>query len=446
MAVDVLYTGKNLTPELQSDGGKAMSRLSDFITKAEEIKYKAFKDNKDWFLKIQEVDPVAFITTANQDAQNRLIKEYNESSAAIVQKAGGFDKLSGEAQSKILAGKNYLISEQNRMRADQEQYMLEKAMIAKDADTNYSSQEFYETKEAPYLEGGSYNRTPMQPKAQPIYNKLIKLQGSVGQPVKGTAPTPGQPGFFDEVWTTGTREDIAPIIVGEVFRDPAIKRDMLERWSELPQVEKDKYLDTNKSGKVDEAERIAGKSPTRDKENPILKFYIDKNWQYAQGIKTSAKGTRITTGSASKQGGKTIKWGGIDVVAPIGQLRKGAINYGGEIRSSLYDFGGTFTLASVPTEGGYYLYDTDKEPMEGGSNVSGVLLDYDRDNDTLILRASTANSTIGIGSKQNIEIQASKVENVNNLPIVVNGKQTTLGELRKDIAPSVDKWEENRRK
>jgi len=446
MAVDVLYTGKNLTPEFQSDGGKAMSRLSNFITKAEEIKYQAFKDNKDWFLQTQEVDPIAFITTANQDAQNRLMKEYNESSAAIIKAAGGFDKLGGEAQSKILAGKNFLISEQNRMRADQQQYLLEKDMISKDADTNYSSQEFYETKEAPYLNGGTYDRTPIQPKAQPISNELMSLRGKFGKTTDITGPTKGAPGFQTTTETTGTREDIAPWIINKVFSVPKYKRDMLERWDDLSQAEKDKYLDADKSGSVDEAERVAGASPTRDKENPILRFYIDQNWQYGQDVGPAGKPTRITTGSASKQGGKTIRWGDKDVVAPIGRLRQGAINYGGEIRSSLYDFGGTFTLSTLPTEGGYYVYDTDKEAMEGGYNVSGVLLDYDKDNDTLIVRATTASSTIDVGSKQLMEIQASKVENVNNLPIVVNGKQTTLGELRKDISPTINRWEENKRK
>jgi len=299
MAVDILYTGKGFAPELQSDGGKAMSRLSDFITKAEEIKYKAFKENKDWFLKTQEVDPVAFITTANQDAQNRLMKEYNESSAAIVQKAGGFDKLSGEAQSKILAGKNFLISEQNRMRADQEQYMLEKAMIAKDADTNYSSEEFYRTKEAPYLNGQPYDRTPIQPKAQSIANELIGLKGRFGSTITRNIPSKGAPGFFDTMETTGTREDIAPYITNRVFEEPKYKRDMLERWSALSQAEKDKYLDTDKSGRVDEAERTAGTSVTRDKENPILKFYIDQNWQNALKEEPSGKPTRITTGSST---------------------------------------------------------------------------------------------------------------------------------------------------
>ena len=429
---EILYTGKGLTPEFKSDGGQVMSRLSDFITKAEEIKYQAFKDNKDWFLKTQEVDPIAFITTANQDTQNRLMKEYNESSAAIVKRAGGFDKLSGEAQAKILAGKNYLVSEQNKMAADQEQYLLEKNMITKDADTNYSSQEFYETKEVPYLNGESYNRTPIQPKAQSISSELMGLQGKFGSTTSRNIPSKGAPGFFDTLETTGTRDDIAPYIVNRVFENPKYKRDMLERWAALSQDKKDEYLDTDKSGTVDEVERVAGTSPTRDKENPILRFYIDQNWQSAVKEEPSGKPTRIKTGSASKQGGKTIRWGDKDVVAPIGRLRQGAINYGGEIRPSLYSFGGTFTIADIPTEGGYYIYDTDKEAMEGGYNVSGVLLDYDKDNDTLIMRATTASSTIGVGTKQLVEVQASKVENVDSLPIVVNGKQTTLGELRGD--------------
>ena len=397
---------------------------------------------------------MAFLTTATQDASNRLIKEYNDSSAAIVKASGGFERLSGEAQAKILAGKNYLISEQNRMKTDMEQYMLEKAMITKDADTNFSSQEFYETKEAPYLNGEKdengvvkgYNKSPILPKGQPISNILRGLKGKIGTTVQTTVPTKGAPGFQDSINTTGTRDEIAPVIVEEVFNNPRVKRHMLEQWSALSQAEKDKYLDVDGSGSVDEAERQAGSTPARDQENPILKFYIDKNWKEGQDIKPAGKATRIATSTSSKDGGKTIKWGGVDVVAPIGKLRQGALNYGGEIRSSLYSFGGTFTISDLPTEGGYYLYDTDKEAMEGGSNISGVLLDYDKENDTLIVRSSTANSTIGVGSKQNIEIQASKVENVNNLPIVVNGKQTTLGELRKDISPPVDGWEAYKRK
>lgn len=73
MAADILYTGKGFSTPLQSDGGRAMSRLSDFITKAEELKYSTFKQNEQEFLKNSNIDPVFFISTANQKTQAGLL-------------------------------------------------------------------------------------------------------------------------------------------------------------------------------------------------------------------------------------------------------------------------------------------------------------------------------------------------------------------------------------
>jgi len=296
---DILYTGKGLATKLPSDDGRAMSRLSDFIVKAETIKYEAFKDNKDWFLKTQEVDPVAFLTTANQDYQTRLMKKYNEDSAAVVKEAGGFGKLSGEAQSKILAGKNYLISEQNKMRAEMDQYLLEKEVIAKDKGATYDPIEFYEQKQAPYLDGNPYDTTPLRPRAKSIIPELIRLKGKIGIGTSVTGPTKGVPGYQETTETIGTRDEIAPIIIDAVFRDEGYKRDMLEKWNALPEEEKNKYLETDGVAGISEAERSAGVTPARGDtnvaENPILKFYIDTN--YKHGVKEGLKGrpTRIST-------------------------------------------------------------------------------------------------------------------------------------------------------
>jgi len=330
MATDILYTGKGLATKLPSDDGGAMSRLSNFITKAEEVKYQAFKDNKDWFLKTQEVDPVAFLTTANQDAQRRLLDKYNKASSAIVNEAGGFGNLSGEAQSKILAGKNLLMAEQQKMKSAMDQFLLEKEVIDKDKGATYDPMEFYKKKMIPYLETGTYDKTPLQPRAKSIANELIKLRGKIGQGTSVTRPTDNAPGFQETVETIGNREDVAPIIVDAVFRDEGYKRDMLEKWDALPQEKKNEYLDTDNSGDIDEIERKEGSVLSKDAENPILKFYIDSNYKY--GIKEGLKGkpSRINTGSV----------GGFSTKSPV----SGANNKNGafDVRENVSSYGTTF--------------------------------------------------------------------------------------------------------
>lgn len=75
---DVIYTGKGLASNLPKDNGSAMGRLSNFITKAEELKYQTFKQNEQEFLKTSNVDPAFFISTANQNTQAKLLDDYNK--------------------------------------------------------------------------------------------------------------------------------------------------------------------------------------------------------------------------------------------------------------------------------------------------------------------------------------------------------------------------------
>ena len=105
---DVIYTGRNLATKLPTDSGNAMQGLANFVAKAEETKFNVFQKNKDAFMKMTDVDPVMFLTTANQATQAKLLDDFNKEAAQIYKNSGGFPSM--EEMQQIQAKKNFLIS------------------------------------------------------------------------------------------------------------------------------------------------------------------------------------------------------------------------------------------------------------------------------------------------------------------------------------------------
>ena len=116
-----LYSGKGLSAPLPSDGGRATSRLSDFIVQAEEIKYKAFKENEQEFLKNSNIDPVFLVSTKNRDAQMDMLNAFNQKWAQKFKESGY--NLSTEDKKALLTEKNFLLANQQDMQAKQDLWL-----------------------------------------------------------------------------------------------------------------------------------------------------------------------------------------------------------------------------------------------------------------------------------------------------------------------------------
>jgi len=119
------------------------------------------------------------------------------------------------------------------------------------------------------------------------------------------------------------------------------------------------------------------------------------------------------------------------------------INYGGTVRNNLYSFGGV-AVKDVPTADGTILHDNRTTPITkgttpGGGNISGDLLDYDKDSDKVIIRSSTGVPSLRIDPKTLIEVPADNIPGINDKKVMYDGKLTTIGEIRRNSSTTAPK-------
>jgi len=288
---DIIYQGKGLTPILKNDGGQAMGRLSDAIIKAEEIKYSTFKENEKEFLKTSNIDPAFFISNANQQAQTKLLEDYNKKWSQRMKASG--NNMSLEDKQQMLAEKNLIIAQQQKMQSDQDLWNQHRALVQQNP-TKFDADEFA-VADAEYRRTGEYKLKMPPIKARSfdmaLEDNAVTGNEIVGEPIPETRG--GVKGFYEQ--SMSTDEKSARQRVKDVaMADPAWTKDLVKQFQTLPLEEKLPYLtDTNADGKVDE----------RDKsdENAIIRWAQDTKWQKAVKI---TKGTwKAIPGQTSTSGG-----------------------------------------------------------------------------------------------------------------------------------------------
>jgi len=302
MAVDILYTGRNLTPEFKSDGGKAMSRLSDFITRAEEIKYKAFKDNENWLLQTENVDPVVFATAAGQKAQSDGMDTFNEIVGGVLKEAGGIGNLSHDAKSKIQLAKNVLLGEQQKILSAQTRAFADKEAISKDIRGEYDYDNWKERWDT-YLTTGEYDETPLEVSALDpdawYSTSANKVKGTPSN--EPTERNVGGTDFVEWTKTSATPEEGAAKVEADAGMNRRLAKGFLLKFQGLKKTDPEtykKYLDVNKDNVVDSNEERAA---TQAKSNPILQWAKDTYGPKAVGIDTT-KPTRKYVPATSTDG------------------------------------------------------------------------------------------------------------------------------------------------
>lgn len=424
---DIIYQGRNLTPVLKNDGGQAMGRLSDAIIKAEETKYNAFKQNEKEFLANSKIDPVLLINDSNQRAQTKALSDFNNKWASEYKKYQG--NLPTEIKQQMQSEKSVIIGQQQKMQADMARALQDRDIVSKDIAGNIDREDA-DKRWKDYILTGTYDTTPLKPNAIDPDAYLSK-RANKGTGTQGTITiTTNKDGkvITEKKVASATEDEARAMVEADMVSNPRLAMGYIKKFQALKTTDPEtyiKYLDTTGDGKVDASEEQASNSAS----NPIIKWAQDNYWQKRIDIQEAETTKPQTTPSANKFG-FTISWGGKNTAVPVGQKRKVGINYGGEVKNNLYSFGGSATLSDFPTDGASALYDTSKEPLQGGTNIAGQLVDYDADSDKLIIRTTTSNETLGLDPKQLVEIDANIVPDVNNLPIMVDGKQTTLGTLR----------------
>ncbi len=410
---DILYTGRGLAAKLP-ETGNTMQGLVNFVARAEETKFNVFQKNKDAFMKMTDVDPVMFLTTANQEAQAKLLDDFNKEAAQIYKNSGGFPSM--EEMQQIQAKKNYLVSEQQKMQADMEQVLLEKEVIEKDNGVNYDPQEWYQKKYQPYIETGKWDKTPMVKRAKPIESVF---RGKVTGAGAYEEPDPDNPSRLRQ--TSASKKDVAVRIADTIFADESVKRHALEEWRTLPDSEKEQYLnDANGDGMISDEERQQGDVLVKSLDNPIIKSYVDKHWANLVDVRFTNKQRPASTGS----GKPTIS----DI---IGEKRDIDPMYGNISRPNIYSLGGDMAITDIPTAGAKLLDDTGSYDYNlRGNPAKAFLKDYDADRNTVIVQVPSKDPVSGIDTKQLVEVPVKNIlSKVKDIKVVVNGVTTTIGAL-----------------
>jgi hypothetical protein len=93
--------------------------------------------------------------------------------------------------------------------------------------------------------------------------------------------------------------------------------------------------------------------------------------------------------------------------------------------------GGNVLLKDIPTTGAKLLDDIGAYDYDLKGNLARAYLkDYDADKKTIIVQVTSKDPTSGIDTQQLLEIPQENIPNFQNIKIDVNGKQTTIGELK----------------
>jgi hypothetical protein len=303
MAIQHIYSGKPEAVTLPSSDRitSSLEGMNSIIRDADSIVYKAFRDNEKWFTDAMDVDVESYLSSANAQAQQDLLDKYNGEATNILKSVkGDFSRLSGEQKMALQRGKTALMAKQKKMTADMERYLLEKKIV-ESKPTEYDVEEWNNTTAKEYLSKGVMPETSIPYRRLPIGSWLNtnKVSGVGGS--SKAVPTPGNPNWMQDVETSADVFDVAPIIQGKTLSDPRVLRDAQEAFKELPDAEKANYLNGTNLAPYWSDPRL------KEVTSPVLRNYIDKNWQ--TGVKTTTGASKFKERSA----GSGFNWNtGVD--------------------------------------------------------------------------------------------------------------------------------------
>ena len=138
-----LYTGKDSAvkvPELNAIE-KSSQRNSELAIRGTEMELQRSVNDRNAFIKMLDVDPVAATTDWNTKRQALAYEKHLNNATLIEQKSGGHPSTADII--KIQSSKNELISEQNRILAEQKQINDATELATRDTRGYYDHDAFY---------------------------------------------------------------------------------------------------------------------------------------------------------------------------------------------------------------------------------------------------------------------------------------------------------------
>jgi hypothetical protein len=278
MALDLIYTGREHGVKLPT--GERINQgersLSNFIARAEDIKYKAFKENEQEFLKASNIDPVFLISDKSQKVQSQLLDDFNKKWAGEYKRYQG--NLPVDVKQQMQSEKNILLAIQQKMQSDMERAMVDRDIVSKDVAGNIDHEDA-NARWADYVTTGNYDISPLKPSAiDPDLQYSRNINKGVG--TKSTVTiTKKKDGVLvtEKKIASGTEEEGRKFVEADILGNPRLAQGYIKKFKALKTNDPEtyvKYLDTDLSGTVDTSEEQAASTSS----NPIIKWAQDNYW------------------------------------------------------------------------------------------------------------------------------------------------------------------------
>ena len=305
MVIQRSYMGGGAGVEIPNSDrlSRSQERMSDFITKAEELKLKTFKENEKFILEQSKIDPKLYVSQRHAEVQAKLYDDFINETSQIAKNAGGYDKLSQIDKLKIQQKRQEVDIAQAKMLADQERWALdEKTALAK--PDYYDVPKLYERGQELFTKG-TYTEAPLPIRAKDVTTSLreeasrMKMQYSA--PALKTEGGIQFKGSRSQNFNPDNPKEVDDWIVGRILSDPQKQVGLIEEFSKESIDVQLKYLDTDDSGTLDEGERSILSGTAVGRNNPLLRYavenkkyrnaalvYDDSNWQEIRKPSTGA--------------------------------------------------------------------------------------------------------------------------------------------------------------
>ena len=423
------YTGERAgAGQINPIGDKtlqAQERMNETILEANKFKYTERKKEEAEFLKGIEVTPEVLLSAKMREQQATKIQEFNKIWSPAIKK--GY--LTMEEKTRMATDRAILEGWQKDQLGKLGMWkQMNDAVTANPLELD--SVEMQEITRKLFEEGElTVTRPPVR--AKNVANYLKQYSSKITDEFPSEPILENRGGTtFRRTQTTNIKSDQIQQKIEEALLsgNEGVLKGLVEDFDRYNPTESDKakwLVDIDQSGSIDTEERQNGILKWAKQHPPYQQMAITKSSDWMPVSKPSG------TGTASN----SVTLGGTPVKINPGYQRAGDVPYGSTIYTRPYSFGSSTALVNVPVSGGrkHRGTITSKLISDKGS-IRAQLLEYDPDKDVLIVRSVASNNALGLDSQDVIEIPASNLQGVDDIPILIDGRKGTIGELRANKA------------
>lgn len=453
-------------PELDSME-KSQQRAGDLAIKGAEMQLNKTLQDKDRFMKMLAIDPVAAISDKNMTQQAADLENYNNTWAGkYVQNKG---QLSAADEIQMASDKRMLQMKQEKMLSDQKQWEYANNVITRDTRGYYDKQNFQNASQE-YFKTGVLpaNMLDVAPQSMTAWLRTQSKSlptTTVPRPAINANGKPTGQMIDDHVIDKKDAQNL----IFEGLSDEAKQKQMLSDYSAWEKTASQKEIndlfkgyDRNNDGVVDPQERQYAHAHMNLQSNPYVQWAMN-NPAYLENAMGTKEGASKNPFQPRAQVNLSSDWttimdGTKKVSYPVPTAAPAAL--GDKLSSQQYyqlpttsarpvSLKSSSSTIQVLTKG---MVGTIKHPP----TISAIPTGYDKEHDTFTFNVNKDFSNIGIsgiqsGNNMQISVPRSEINNTDFLNSFVvlgdDGKKTKIGDLAKTApATSTNSWDKYKRK